>query len=304
MTYKDEKGNTHLAAETIGNNLYTTSNKEYILHINQNEYIDFKLMGYDIHGFVMPSLRLTGEGFLFHIPKDFVPLSKILPSAGGIRYRLTLLYELAKIIYKLQSIGYTHGNIITDMIFVSDAAKVCLLYSPVQGTNDIDAFYTIAKNLLDDFNITDNNMFDILYKISQEINSLIICTNCRASFSYINKQCPECETITPDIVKATIYDDTKERGIKILQLSSIRQFFYNTHTDFLLLDQEQKPTIECRFSNNNIAFKNLNIHEMTINGRLVPPDKVFSLKLPFSSINISFPIKRNIIRNIKIQGDI
>ena len=231
-------------------------------------------------------------------------------SDGGIKYRLAVLYELAKIIYKLQSIGHTHGNIIPDMIFVSDNANVCLLYSAIKNQDDTDAFFAVAKQLLNNFTLTDRhifddgNIFDILYKITQEIHSLIVCTNCKTSFSYIHKQCPECETDAPDIIKARIYDNITEHSVKILQLSPIRQFFYNTHTDCLLLDEEQKPTIECRFNNQNFAFKNLRSREIIINGRQVPPDKVFPVKLPFKSINISIPTTRSIVRNIKIQGDI
>ena len=313
-TYKDEKGNTHLITEEIGNNLYTTSNAGYILHINDNEYINFGLMGYGLKDFIMPSLRLKGEGFLFYIPKGFFPLAKILSSVGGLRYRLLVLYELAKIIYKLHTIGYSHGNISEDMIFVSNEGRVCLLYSSIKHTNDIAAFYTLTRALLKDFTIKytfkDTNVLNILYNLMQEVHSLIVCTNCKTSFSYINKKCPDCETDAPSIVKAIIYDNIdnniKERSIKILQVSSIRQFFYNIHTDFLLLDEEQKPTIECRFNINkqNIAFKNLHSREITINGRQVPYNKVFSIKLPFGTIDISFTIAGKIIRNIKIQGDL
>ena len=229
--YKDEKGNTHLITESIGNNLYITSNTDYVLHINQNEHINFELMGYCLKGLCMPSLRLRGEGFLFCIPKGFFPLSKILSSVGGLKYRLFALYELAKIIYKLQSIGHSHGNISEDLVFVSDDAQVCLLYSSVQSTNDIDAFSNLANNLLDGFTpkyvFEDTSILNILYKLMQEIHSLIICTNCKTSFSYINEKCPDCETDTPGIITARIYSNTKEYGTKILQLSPIRQFFYN-----------------------------------------------------------------------------
>ncbi|MCL2400194.1 MAG: hypothetical protein FWC91_10710 [Defluviitaleaceae bacterium] len=139
----DEKGNKHYITEMLGRDgqgtLFATKNSDIIIRVTYkdipyDEYSFLSVIGdsLDTESFVLPTdnLKEPNIGYVFNIPKDFVPIST-LNDTIGIKRRLSILAELAKVLIKLHAIPIMYGSMSHLRVLISPQAsnQVRLLYS-------------------------------------------------------------------------------------------------------------------------------------------------------------------------------
>jgi|GEM_PF-3265351 len=133
----------------------------------------------------------------------------------------------------------------------------------------------------------------------QQLDLLLICKKCQEDFQYGAPVCPLCESPPPKLLKAYIYDLAAEivieRGFKILEFSSEPQYFWDYHTDNVLLDERVEPRLECLLVSTperKIFFKlkNLMDKEISVNNNIVKPGKTTTVAMPCEVINIKFKL--------------
>jgi len=355
---QDESNSLHHLVEKIAEDgqgiLYNTQNKGIILRTSQGRdtdrqcYDDVKILPLSsIKNIALPIsyLQAPSIGYTIAVPESYIPLN-ILES-GGLKRRLLLLSELAKILIQLHYMPAMYGSISPTRIFVSPSLpEICLLYSVKMGhamqfaqeldsdpyispeakagsggtiLSDSYVFAALARDMLDGFAISEEldsllehamsdtptqrpRILEIHQNLIKQADCLLTCKSCQAGFDYELTVCPSCQTPAPKMIKARIYDKfdkvngrKSEQGVKVLEIGTGRQFFWNYHTENTRLLTPPEPRIECHLQV-NAASKKL---EMVFVNHMSKPffieDNVFQsgekhvVPLPFdNTLSISF----------------
>ena len=139
------------------------------------------------------------------------------------------------------------------------------------------------------------------------LDSLVSCKKCHNTFFYKTKLCPNCQNPVPKLIKAVIYDKVGEsnieRAVKILEIATHRQCFFNYHTDIVLLDDDIVPRIDCMLNVSadrklNLIFKNLMDKEISVNDKSITPSQATLVPLKGKMIRIKFKLYSKIERHI------
>ena len=142
-------------------------------------------------------------------------------------------------------------------------------------------------------------MSDFYKTFFQCLDSLVSCKKCYNSFFYDIKLCPNCQNPAPKLIKAVIRDKVGEsnivRGMKILEIATHQQCFYNYHTDIVLLDDDIVPRIACMLNISedrklNMIYKNLMDKEIYVNDKSVAPNQVMLIPLKSDVIRLNFKL--------------
>ena len=153
-------------------------------------------------------------------------------------------------------------------------------------------------------------LIEIYRTLMRYLDLLTTCKKCGTDFIYTSKSCTHCNAPPPKMLKAQIYDKgagvSIDRGIKILEFATIRQYFWNFHTDHLLLTDEVQPRIECLLNISadkklRLVFKNLyDDKELIINNKTVPPGQPIAIPMPCDVVRISLKLYSEIERFIDV----
>ena len=151
----DERGNTHSLTMQLGKDgqgtLYATKNPTVVIRDSQDRegdrllYDDVKLLPLsEVDNILLPDccLRKPSVGYSLNIPEGFAPLSNIMSSdknneslylkTGGVKRRLGLLVNLAKILAELHGLAVMYASMSPNRVFISNdnsSNLVYLLYS-------------------------------------------------------------------------------------------------------------------------------------------------------------------------------
>ena len=140
----------------------------------------------------------------------------------------------------------------------------------------------------------------------QQLDMLVTCKKCRLDFLYA-PACPFCQDSPPKVLKAVIYDQVEQtridRGLKVFEFAIMQHFFWNYHTDNILLHDSIEKSIESAISISadkklTLMLKNLMDKDIFVNDIHLEPGQETNIALPCERILVSFKLYSSVTRYI------